>query len=276
MGEIMHYKLCVMGNPIDHSKSPEIHEQFAQQFNLAVNYTKVKPDLDKFPVAVNQFIKDKGYGFNVTLPFKLEAYHLATERSDRAQIAKSVNTVLIKPDGTLFGDNTDGMGLINDIIKNLNYSLSHKKILIIGAGGAVRGILQPLLSHSPKELIIVNRTLKNAEQLAHEFKPFGNIKSGEFLNLENLNFDVVIDGTSFNSHLSFPDSLSLSENSLCYDLKYSNQPTSFMQWALSKGATQVTDGLGMLVEQAAEAFNVWTSKKPETIPVIKYLRDLYN
>ena len=271
----MYFKLCVMGNPIEHSKSPWIHDQFAKQFKLPVSYTRVKPEIDKFLLTVDQFKKDKGHGFNVTLPFKQEAYKAATEKSARAEVAKSVNTIMFKSDGTLFGDNTDGVGLLNDITKNLSYSLAKKTILVVGAGGAVRGILQPLLSQSPAKLIIANRTLKNAQQLAAEFKSYGDVTGCGFEDLKNLKVDVIIDGTGFNSHLPFPETLSLSEDSLCYDLKYSNTPTQFMTWAKVKGSKLTADGLGMLVEQAAEAFHVWTGKKPDTQPVIKLAKETF-
>lgn len=264
-----------MGNPIEHSKSPWIHHQFAATLKLSVNYIRIKPELDKFKPTVDQFKKDGGYGFNITLPFKQEAYQLVTEKSPRAAIAKSVNTILFKPDGTLFGDNTDGIGLINDITKNMGFSLANKTILIAGAGGAARGILEPILSQSPAKVIIANRTVKNAQQLATEFQTYGNVIGCGFDDLENLKVDVIIDSTGFGSHLPFPKSLSLSENSLCYDLKYSNNPTPFMTWAKEKGGKTITDGLGMLVEQAAEAFYLWTGKKPETQPVIKLAKETF-
>lgn len=271
----MYYKLCVMGNPIEHSKSPWIHDQFAKQLKLSVSYTKIKPELTTFLETVNQFKKDKGYGFNITLPFKQEAYQLATHLSLRASIAKSVNTIVLKPDGSIFGDNTDGMGLLNDITKNLNFSLSGKTILIIGAGGAVRGILEPLLLQSPAKIVIANRTIEKAEQLASEFSKYGLIAGCGFDGLKGLHVDLIIDGTGFNSHLSFPDSLSISENGLCYDLKYSDKPTQFMLWAKQKGCKHVVDGLGMLVEQAAEAFYLWTNMKPDTRRVIQLAKETF-
>ncbi len=271
----MYYKLCVMGNPIEHSKSPWIHAQFSKQFNLAIDYTRIQPEMNSFMTAVNQFKEEKGHGFNVTLPFKQEAYKISSETSQRALLAKSVNTILCNSDGTLFGDNTDGIGLLNDITKNLTYSLHHKTMLMIGAGGAARGILEPLLSQSPNKLIIANRTIKNAQQLALEFKSYGNITGCGFEDIADLEVDVMIDATGFDSMLSFPDTLTLSKNNLCYDLKYSNTPTKFMLWAKTKGGNRITDGLGMLVEQAAEAFYLWTGKKPDTKSVITLAKQLF-
>ncbi|MHB1949407.1 MAG: shikimate dehydrogenase [Gammaproteobacteria bacterium] len=271
----MHYKLCVMGNPIEHSISPWIHDQFATELKLSVSYTRIKPEIDKLSLAVEQFRKEHGYGFNVTLPFKQDVYKISTQRSDRAKIAKSINTIMFDSDGGIIGDNTDGLGLLNDITKNLKYSLATKTILIIGAGGAVRGILQPLLSQSPNKIIIVNRTVTKAEQLALEFASYGIVTGCGFDDLKNIRADVIIDGTGFNSQIPFPETLSISEDSLSYDLKYSNKPTQFMIWANAKGSKLTVDGLGMLVEQAAEAFYIWTGQRPNTHPVIRLAKKLF-
>jgi len=271
----MHYRFCVMGNPIEHSKSPWIHSQFAKQFQLSVSYIKVMPEIDGYLLSANKFKNEKGYGFNVTFPFKQEAYKSISTKSDRAEIAKSVNTVTIQSDGTFFGDNTDGVGLLNDITKNLNYSLTGKSVVIVGAGGAVRGILEPILAQSTARVMLANRTLKNAQKLAIEFKSYGNLTACDFEDLKKLEIDVIIDGTSFDSHLPFPEALRLSKSALCYDLKYSNNPTPFMIWAKSKECKIVADGLGMLVEQAAEAFFLWTNKKPNTQSVIRLAKETF-
>lgn len=268
-GQAITFKLCVMGNPIQHSQSPWIHQQFAQQFGLALSYIKIEPEIHAFRKEIEQFKQDGGYGLNITSPFKPEAYLLASEHSKRAKIAKSVNTILFKADNTVFGDNTDGLGLLNDITKNLGFSLENKQILILGAGGAVRGILHPILSQSPSRVILANRTTENAQQLASEFKSYGVVSGCGFGDLEHLKVDVVIDGTGFHSKLFLPETLTLSEESLCYDLKYSNKPTSLINWAAQKGCHRRFDGLGMLVEQAAEAFYLWTGKKPDTQSVIQ-------
>lgn len=269
----MSYFLSVMGNPIEHSKSPWIHDQFAKQFDLQVNYIGIKPELNEFNSAVTEFQRNHGFGFNITLPFKQEAFKLAAVKSKRAEIAKAVNTMMFQPDGTLFGDNTDGIGLLNDITKNLCYSLTGKTIVILGAGGAIRGILEPLLSQSPTKLIIANRTVQNARQLASEFKTFGSVVGCGFNDLTNLTVDVIIDGTGFNADIKLPESLQLSEESLSYDLKYSN--TDFLRWAKRKGCKLISDGLGMLVEQAAEAFLIWTGKKPDTCSVIQLAKEMF-
>lgn len=265
----MCFKLCVMGNPIQHSQSPWIHQQFAQQFNLPLSYIKIEPEIQTFREAIEQFKRDGGDGLNVTSPFKQEAYLMTSEHSQRAKIAKSVNTILFKADNTWFGDNTDGLGLLNDITKNLEFSLENKQILILGAGGAVRGILHPILSQSPASVILANRTVENAQQLALEFKSYGMVSACGFRDLEQVTVDVIIDGTGLDSNIFLPETLKLSEDSLCYDLKYSDKPTSLMTWAVQKGCHRSFDGLGMLVEQAAEAFYIWTGKKPLTRSVLQ-------
>ena len=257
-----------MGNPIKHSKSPWIHAQFAKQFNLAVSYIKVKPDFDKFAVVLENFINMQGNGINVTLPFKEEAYKLATQTSLRASIAKAVNTIKITVDRDIYGDNTDGCGIINDLTINLNYSLTGKTVLIIGAGGAVRGILQPILAESPAQLIIANRTIVKAQQLATEFRVYGNIYSCGLNDLKDYKVDVIINAIAVNTPLYIPESLMLTNNSLCYDLNYNNTRTPFIKWAQEKNCKIITNGLGMLIEQAAESFFLWTGKRVDVQSVI--------
>lgn len=265
----MHYKLCVMGNPIEHSQSPWIHQQFAKEFNLSIDYTKVKPDIDHFPLAVEQFRDDQGYGFNITQPFKQQAYKLCTEVASRAAIAKSVNTVTLGADGNIYGDNTDGIGLVNDITSNLRYSLFKRTILIMGAGGAVRGILSPILSQWPAQVIIANRTIEKARKLADEFSALGHCIGCGFDQLNHFTVDVVIDGTSFGSDLPIPEGLTLSENSLCYDLKYTGGSTQLAEWAKMNNSQVIANGWGMLVEQAAESFFIWTGEKPNTQSIVE-------
>ena len=257
------YKFCVMGHPIEHSQSPWIHAQFAEQAKLAISYIKIKPDLDRFAEEVEQFRIDGGSGLNVTHPFKQEAYRLASRKTERAEIAKSVNTILFR-EGEIIGDNTDGIGLIRDITKNLRYSLTGKTIVIFGAGGAVRGILDPILKESPKEVIIVNRTRDKATQLVSEFSSFKQLYVRNLDGLRDFSADVVIDGTTFFSPAEIPASFSLNTDSLCYDLKYSTTPTAFMQWSKEKNGKIISDGLGLLIEQAAESFFVWTGFRPDT------------
>src|SRR3990167_611716 len=223
----MHYSLAIFGNPVAHSISPQIHTAFARQFNLDVSYIKIKPALNKFREAVLNFKNNGGFGANITAPFKCEAFSLATIKTDRAMIAQSVNTFIFQGD-TIVGDNTDGVGLLWDIKNNIGYTLTGKKILILGAGGAVRGILHPLLMEKPAEIIIANRTIENPQKLCEEFSHYGQLRAINFDQLTNDCVDVIIDGTGFDATISL--SLSLSQNSLFYDLKYNAKNAVRSKW----------------------------------------------
>ena len=265
---------AVLGNPIAHSKSPRIHTLFAQQTRQRMVYTAIQVDPGGFKQAVGNFQASGGKGLNVTVPFKREAWELVNERSTRAQRAGAVNTVVMRADGTLFGDNTDGVGLLRDLRDNFGASIAGKRVLILGAGGAVRGVLEPLLAERPAFLLIANRTADRASALAQEFALLGPVSGSGFDGLPGQQFDLVINGTSASLQGDLPplpDNL-LSPGALCYDLMYSAQPTVFMKWAQQHGAARVVDGLGMLVEQAAEAFFIWRGVHPETLPVIEVLR----
>lgn len=265
---------AVMGNPIAHSKSPSIHTLFAEQTKQSILYTAIHVDIGGFKQAVGNFVATSGKGLNVTVPFKQEAWELVTDRSERAERAGAVNTINIMDDGTLFGDNTDGVGLVNDLIINHSIELKDKNILLMGAGGAARGVLIPLLKQNPTSLFIANRTPDKAKDLADDFSDAGNIKGGGYDAIANLRFDIVINATaaSLQGDLPpLPETL-LNDNASCYDMMYSAKPTPFMQWATEHNATKVLDGLGMLVEQAAESFSIWRGVKPETKNVIETLR----
>ena len=242
------YRFCIFGNPIKHSISPQIHTAFAKQARLEISYAKIEPTVDEFEKAVRAFAQAGGHGANITSPFKERAFVLCDKTTERASIAKSVNTFLFQEE-KIIGDNTDGVGLIRDITKNLHYDVRDKKIIILGAGGAMRGILRPLLDENPAKIIIVNRTLEKAKKMASEF----SVESGN--TLENQTADIVIDCLPFNTNYIIPDSFSFSENSLFYDLKY-NQPM------MENKATIKANGLGMVIEQAAEAFFGWTGFRP--------------
>lgn len=261
------HKFCVIGNPVAHSLSPSIHAEFAEEAKLAIRYTKIHTERDQFKRCVEHFRAEGGHGLNITHPFKQQAYTLATQLTERAQLAKSVNTFLFQENGEILGDNTDGIGFINDVTKNLQYSLAEKRILILGAGGAVRGILHPILTQAPSELIIANRTVEKAKQLADEFSCFKKISVCALDTIQYLAVDVVIDGTAASANLSLPEKFLLPEKSLCYDLKYHGTPTAFMQWAKKNRASFISEGLGMLIEQAAEAFCLWTNYRPLTSPL---------
>jgi len=266
-------RYAVIGNPIAHSKSPSIHAEFAKLTGETLTYTAELVEIGEVKTFIEKFSQENGKGLNITVPFKQDAFQLATQLSERAQRAGAVNTLHIT-DKTIFGDTTDGVGLLNDLLKNHRQILKNKNILIVGAGGAVRGVLEPLLLESPASLIISNRTVEKAQQLANDFASFGNITACGFAELKGKQFDLVINGTS--ASLSgdlppLPDHL-FSKNSCAYDMMYAATPTPFMQWANQQGATQCYDGLGMLVEQAAESFYIWRKKRPETQSVIEKLR----
>ena len=265
---------AVMGNPIAHSKSPSIHTLFAEQTKQSILYTAIYVDIEGFTQAVGNFSAAGGKGLNITVPFKQEAWELVTSRSERAERAGAVNTIKIE-DGRLFGDNTDGVGLVNDLMINNNIELKGKNILLMGAGGAARGVLVPLLKQNPSSLFIANRTPDKAKDLAEDFADAGNVKGGGYDAIADLKFDVVINATaaSLQGDLPpLPDSL-LNENASCYDMMYGAKPTPFMTWAKEHKATKVLDGLGMLVEQAAESFYIWRNVRPETSVVINKLRE---
>lgn len=264
---------AVMGNPISHSKSPSIHALFAEHTKQSILYTAIHVDIEGFTQAVGNFAAAGGKGLNITVPFKQEAWELVTSRSERAERAGAVNTIKIE-NGQLFGDNTDGVGLVNDLIINNDIELKDKNILLMGAGGAARGVLIPLLKQNPSSLFIANRTPDKAKDLAEDFSDAGNVKGGGYDAIAELKFDVVINATaaSLQGDLPpLPDSL-LNDNASCYDMMYGAKPTPFMTWAKEHKATNVLDGLGMLVEQAAESFYIWRNVRPDTKIVIKKLR----
>ena len=267
-------RYAVMGNPVAHSKSPRIHALFAHQFRHHIEYTAIQVDTGGFAQAVEQFRANGGAGLNITVPFKQEAFRLADQLSERAKIAQAVNTLRFEPDGRLFGDNTDGAGLVHDLEKNLGVQLKDKRILVLGAGGAVRGVLQPLLHRHPALVVIANRTLSKARDLAGEFAHYGKIEASGFKELKGKHFDIVINGTaaSLKGEVPpLPDNL-FTTRSLAYDMMYGDKSKPFLDWAAVHGAAQVVDGLGMLVEQAAESYLIWRGVRPETRSVIEKLR----
>jgi len=262
----------VFGNPIGHSKSPQIHRLFAEQTGQALRYEPLLAPLDDFPGFARQFFAD-GRGANVTVPFKEEAWRLADQLTERARRAGAVNTLQKLDDGQLLGDNTDGIGLVRDLLDNAGIELQGKRILLLGAGGAVRGVLEPLLAQGPGALVIANRTLAKAERLAAEFAELGAVSASAFEQLQG-RFDVIINGTSASLAGELPplaDELVVAGESFCYDMMYGAAPTPFCQWAAGLGA-HARDGLGMLVEQAAAAFELWRGVRPESAPVLQALR----
>ncbi len=265
------YELAVFGNPIGHSLSPSIHAQFAQQTGLKVNYAKILAPIDGFNQSVQQFIEKGANGFNVTVPFKLDAFNLATELTLNAKMAGAVNTIKIQKN-KLIGENTDGLGLVNDLTQNLGLSLKGKKILILGAGGATQGIILPLLRQQPSQIMVANRTASKAEKLAHNFSQYGSVSGFGLDKIKSEPVDLIINATSASLDGNMPEIASgCADNAICYDLMYGKQ-TPFMDWAKNNNASIISDGLGMLVEQAASSFEFWTEKKPDTRSVIKKIR----
>jgi len=262
----------VFGNPIGHSKSPQIHRLFAEQTGQDLSYEPMLAPLEDFSGFAKDFF-ETGLGANVTVPFKEQAYRLADRLSERAQRAAAVNTLKRLEDGTLLGDNTDGIGLVRDLLDNAGVTLQGKRVLLLGAGGAVRGVLEPLLAQRPAALVIANRTLTKAEQLVSEFAELGSVSASAFEQLHGP-FDVIINGTSASLGGELPplgDDLIEPGVTFCYDMMYAAQPTPFCQWAAEHEASS-RDGLGMLVEQAAAAFELWRGVRPESATVLAALR----
>ncbi len=263
----------VFGNPIGHSKSPLIHRLFAAQTGEELEYDTLLAPLDDFTACAQGFFK-QGLGANVTVPFKEEAFRLVDRLTPRAQRAGAVNTLSRLADGTLQGDNTDGAGLVRDLTVNAGVELAGKRILLLGAGGAVRGVLEPLLAHNPASLVIANRTVEKAEQLAREFADLGPVAASGFSWLKEP-VDLIINATSASLAGELPPidpGLILPGQTVCYDMMYGKEPTPFCVWAAEHGAGKVLDGLGMLAEQAAEAFFIWRGVRPDTAPVLAELR----
>ena len=263
----------VFGNPIGHSKSPLIHRLFAEQTDQALSYEPLLAPLDDFIGFARAFFAE-GRGGNVTVPFKEEAYRLADELSERARRAGAVNTLKKLDDGRLLGDNTDGAGLVRDLTINAALNLANARILLLGAGGAVRGVLEPLLACQPRALVIANRTVAKAEQLAQEFAELGPVAASGFDWLSEP-VDLIINGTSASLAGELPPldpSLIQPGHTVCYDMMYAKEPTAFNRWASEHGAARCIDGLGMLVEQAAEAFFLWRGVRPDSAPVLAELR----
>lgn len=267
-------RYAVFGNPIRQSRSPWIHEAFARQCDQALSYRAVKVELDGFAEAAAAFFAGGGQGLNVTVPFKADAMAFADALSERARLAGAVNTLHRLSDGTIAGDNTDGIGMVRDMVANLGWSLRGKRILVLGAGGAVRGVLELLLLEQPSALLVVNRTPEKAADLARNFSELGCIQAGGYDRLAAGQWDLVINGTSASLSGELPPLPAglLHERSCCYDMVYGADPTPFMRWAAQHAAWAIADGLGMLVEQAAESFYIWRRVRPQTGPVLAGLR----
>jgi shikimate dehydrogenase len=268
-------RYAVVGNPVAHSKSPLIQEAFARATGQRMRYERLLAPLDGFAETVRTFAEANGFGLNVTIPFKLQAFALARERSTRAQSARACNTLAWRGDHW-FGDNTDGAGVVRDLTRNLGEPIAGRKLLVLGAGGAARGIAGALLAERPLRLVIANRTHAKAIELAAQFEREGPVRAAPLASLSGQQFDIVVNATSLGLGTSVPEGLwphrLFAPQALAYDLIYADQTTPFLHWARGEGAARAADGLGMLIEQAAESFYLWRGIRPDTGPVFRMLR----
>ena len=269
-------RYAVLGSPVAHSKSPRIHAAFAAETNQQLDYTAVEVTGENFNAFAEDFFAKGGAGLNITVPHKEKAFKISNSCSERAMLAKAVNTLLLDKDKRIYGDNTDGIGLLRDLQNNHELSINNKNILILGAGGAVRGVLATLALEDVSSITIANRTIAKAELLCKEFSAYAEVLATGYDELGLTKFDLIINGTSMGLSGETP-ALSqsvLADQCCCYDMMYGNEETAFVKWAKNNGANQAVDGLGMLVEQAAEAFYLWREVRPDTAAVIAELRTL--
>jgi shikimate dehydrogenase len=268
-------RYAVIGNPVAHSKSPLIHTAFAQATGQTLTYERLLAPRDGFAATVARFVAEGGRGLNVTTPFKLEAFELAREKSARAASAGACNTLAWRGDHW-YGDNTDGTGLLRDLVHNVGAQIGGRDVLLLGAGGAARGILKTLLEQDPRVLVIANRTQSKADHLAAAFSRAGSVAAVSPTALAGRRFDIVINATSVGLGSEVPRALwpagLFAPGALAYDLVYANVATAFLAWAHEQGAARTVDGLGMLIEQAAESFMLWRGVRPETAPVYALMR----
>ncbi len=262
----------LIGHPVEHSRSPMIHRLFAEQCGQLMDYVLLDAAPGSFDRTVIAFGERGGRGLNVTLPYKGDAFRICTDPTVRATQARAVNTLAWTGD-RLVGDNTDGQGLVVDLRENLGVELHHRRLLLVGAGGAARGAVGPLLESGPAELVIANRTTDRAVSLAREFAHGGPVRAESFENLDP-SFDLIINATSASLSGHVPDlpAAVVGPGTFCYDMMYGRRPTAFLRWATAVGAAGCADGIGMLVEQAAESFLLWRHIRPETGPVLEKIR----
>ena len=264
----------VIGHPVAHSWSPFIHGLFARQTEQAMVYRRFDVPPAKFRRHVMHFFLHGGRGLNVTLPHKVAAAGLANELTPRAERAGAVNTLMIQNENEILGDNTDGEGLVRDLQDNCGVTVGGTRILILGAGGAARGVLAPLLELQPREIVVANRTAARASAVAREFAERGNLIGCGFDSaLLTDDFDLIINATAASTEGDVPvvAATLVSKRTICYDLAYSKEKTPFVRWAESHGCVRALQGWGMLVEQAAESFSVWRGIRPQTAPVLQAL-----
>ena len=263
----------VMGFPVSHSRSPVIHRLFALQTGQKLQYELLQVASDKLESAVRQFQSTGGKGLNITLPHKSDVLRLVDDMSEAARSAGAINTLSFDDDG-IHGDNTDGVGLMRDLVNNLGVRVGGARILILGAGGATRGILTPLLDAKPTNITIANRTLARAADLADHFSASGPISACQFEEVSTVDpYDLVINATSAGVKGETPPypEAAIGEQTVCYDLSYGLTPTPFSEWAARQSAANSYMGWGMLVEQAAESFFIWRGVRPDTAVVLKQM-----
>lgn len=264
-------KLGVVGNPVAHSYSPAIHELFAKQFGDNISYEKIEIPMGEFESAIGDLIDEEYFGINVTIPFKVDAYRCSTKCSSQARQSRAVNTLTFQG-GKILGENTDGSGFIRDLEERLRFAVKDKSILILGAGGGVRGILPALMDRQPKSVTVANRSTARASELCDEF----GIQSILYDETGSENYDLIINATptSLQNKAPLVSPFAFDGCALAYDLVYAAAPTSFMELAKRGGAKETSDGLGMLVEQAADSYALWMGHRPETASVYKAIREM--
>lgn len=267
-------RYAVMGHPISHSKSPFIHARFAAQTGQSITYEAIEVEPGQFENAVKTFHAHGGLGLNITLPFKQLAFDMAVVRSPRAERAGAVNTLWFDQQSQICGDNTDGVGLIRDLSSSCNFIVTARSVLLVGAGGAARGAACALLEQAPAKLVVANRTHQKARELVRDISESANVQAVAMEALEGQSFELVINATAASLHAQTPliPASVITTESICYDMMYGVDETTFMGWARMHGARQSVDGLGMLVEQAAESFFLWRGVRPQTPDVLRDLR----
>jgi len=271
--QVDHY--AVVGNPVAHSLSPRIHTEFARATGESLDYQAIEIATDAFGAGIADLQQQGFRGVNVTVPFKREAWELCHSMTSRAKTAGAVNTLCLQADGSIHGDNTDGVGLIRDLIDNLKIELQQKNILILGAGGAVRGVLEPLLARSPAQITLTNRSLDRANALARDFRNLGKLEVVAYTQLKSEGYHLIINATAAGLSNQIPPVPAhvLNQTGVCYDMMYNlKTATTFIAWSTAQGVVHSHDGLGMLVEQAAEAFALWRGVRPHTSQVMSLLR----
>ena len=265
----------VVGHPVAHSWSPFIHGLFARETGQAMSYRLYDFTPDEFEARVREFFAQGGRGLNITLPHKIAAVDIASELTTRAAHSGAVNTLAMQKDGTILGDNTDGAGLVRDLCDNLGLVIIRRRILIVGAGGAARGVIAPLLALEPAQVVIANRTAERAQNLAGAFAKLGPVEGVGLRYITGAAFDLIINATSASLSGELPpmSNAIVGPETVCYDMAYGKNETPFVQWSLKRGCARAVQGWGMLVEQAAESFRIWRGVRPATAPVLAALKE---